>query len=195
MLQAIFSAAGVASTASLRRGDLIEAVVEREADAAFVLIGKRGEAADFAKGHLGSNLERVVRAATRPVLVASRSFRTIGRVLIAYDDGPSARRAIDHVAASPLYAGLAFTLVTVGDAPDRTGLAGAAARLAASGIAAETRVVSGDPETALGDLVEREGFDLVVMGAYGHSRIRSLVVGSTTTELIRSCKAPLILLR
>jgi nucleotide-binding universal stress UspA family protein len=33
------------------------------------------------------------------------------------------------------------------------------------------------------------------MGAYGHSRIRNLFVGSTTTEMIRSCKVPILLFR
>ncbi|MFN3846629.1 MAG: universal stress protein, partial [Paracoccaceae bacterium] len=67
--------------------------------------------------------------------------------------------------------------------------------LKAAGINAETAVIPGQPETALGKLVETEGFDMVVMGAYGHSRIRSLVIGSTTTEMLRSCKVPVLLVR
>ena len=195
--RAILEAAGVPVTASLRRGDVVETVAEREADAAFVLIGKRGEAADFAQGHLGSNLERVVRTAKKPVFVASRAFRPIERMLIAYDGGASAMRAVDHAARSPLYAKLAVTIVTVGSpsAQIEKGLADARAMLAAAGLDAETRVLSGQPETALGELVETDGFDMVLMGAYGHSRIRSLIIGSTTTEMIRSCRVPVVLVR
>ncbi|MFN3316727.1 MAG: DHHW family protein, partial [Raineya sp.] len=43
--------------------------------------------ADFAKGHLGSNLERIVRASHKPVFVASRAFKPISKVLVAYDGG------------------------------------------------------------------------------------------------------------
>ena len=43
--------------------------------------------------------------------------------------------------------------------------------------------------------VDEAGFGMVVMGAYGHSRIRSLVIGSTTTEMLRSCKVPVLLIR
>ena len=50
-----------------------------ETDAALIVIGKRGEGADFAKLHLGSNLERVVRAMHKPVLVASRAFKPVER--------------------------------------------------------------------------------------------------------------------
>ena len=184
-------------TTRLRHGDIVEAISEIEEEARVILIGKRGEAADFAKGHLGSNLERIVRAANRPVFVASRAFLPIQNVLVAYDGGTSSMKAVDHIARSTLFAGLAVTVVTIGnETPEiRKGLADAKAVLKAAGMDAETRVVSGQPETELGKLVEDESFGLVVMGAYGHSRIRSLVIGSTTTEMVRSCKVPVLLMR
>jgi len=184
-------------TTRLRHGDIVEAIGEIEGDASLLVIGKRGEAADFAKGHLGSNLERIVRAAHRPVLVAARAFRPVSSVLVAHDGGRSAMKAVDHMARSPLFAGLAVTVVTVGSdtAEARKGLADAAALLNAAGIEAATRILPGQPEAELGRLVEAEGFGLVVMGAYGHSRIRTLVIGSTTTEMIRSCKVPILLMR
>jgi nucleotide-binding universal stress UspA family protein len=43
--------------------------------------------------------------------------------------------------------------------------------------------------------VEADGIDLLVMGAYGHSRIRSMIIGSTTTEMVRSCLIPVMLIR
>jgi len=101
-------------TTRLRHGDIVEAVAEVEKDARVILIGKRGEAADFAKGHLGSNLERIVRASHKPVFVASRAFKPISKVLVAYDGGASAMKAVDHIARSPLFQGLAVRVVTVG---------------------------------------------------------------------------------
>ncbi|MEI4234998.1 universal stress protein [Roseovarius sp. D22-M7] len=185
------------TTTRLRHGDIVEAIGEIESEARVIVIGKRGEAADFAKGHLGSNLERIVRASHRPVFVAARAFKTIERVLVAYDGGTSAMKAVDHIARSPLFAGLAVTVVTVGnETPEsKKGLADAKALLQAAGIQAETRVLPGQPETELGKLVDEEGFGMVVMGAYGHTRIRSLVIGSTTTEMVRSCKVPVVLMR
>ncbi len=184
-------------TTRLRHGDIVEAIGEIEGEARMIVIGKRGEAADFAKGHLGSNLERIVRAAHRPVFVAARAFRPIDSVLVAYDGGASAMKAVDHIARSPLFAGLAVTVVTVGaETPEtRKGLADAKALLKAAGIDAGARIVRGQPDTELGKMVDEEGFGMVVMGAYGHSRIRSLVIGSTTTEMMRSCKVPVVLMR
>lgn len=85
---AILAKGGVPDISTrLRHGDVVEAVAEVEAGARVIIIGKRGEDADFAKGHLGSNLERIVRASHKPVFVASRAFKPISKVLVAYDGG------------------------------------------------------------------------------------------------------------
>ena len=196
--RAILDRAGINEiTTRLRHGDIVDTVAEQEAGAEMILIGKRGEAADFAKGHLGSNLERIVRASTKPVFVAARALRPISRVLIAYDGGPSAMKAVEHVAHTPLYRDLHVSVVFVGNPTDaaRKQLSDAQAALQAAGIRAEAEIVSGQPETALAKLVEEASFDMVIMGAYGHSRIRSLIIGSTTTEMIRSCKVAIVLIR
>jgi nucleotide-binding universal stress UspA family protein len=196
--QALVEKAGATDvTTRLRHGDIVETVADVEAGARVILIGKRGEAADFAKGHLGSNLERIVRASHKPVFVASRAFRPIARVLVAYDGGASAMKAVDHIARSPLFQGLAVHVVTVGTStPEVTkGLDDAKAMLNAAGIAAETSVLPGQPDIALARHVEEAEVDMLVMGAYGHSRIRSLIIGSTTTAMIRSCKVPVVLMR
>jgi nucleotide-binding universal stress UspA family protein len=196
--QSLLEEAGVREvTTRLRHGDIVEAVADVEADARVILIGKRGEAADFAKGHLGSNLERIVRASHKPVFVASRAFRPIEKVLVAYDGGASAMKAVDHIARSPLFQGLAVHVVTVGTAtPEvKKGLADAKAMLNAAGVEVETSILPGQPDMALAKLVEEARFDMLVMGAYGHSRIRSLIIGSTTTAMIRACKVPVVLIR
>lgn len=196
--RALLDRAGVAAVSTrLRHGDLIETMAEVEKDARVILIGKRGEAADFARGHLGSNLERILRTSHKPVLVAARAFRPIRKVLLAYDGGESSRKALDLIASSPVFSGLDIHVVTVGN-PSPGAAAGrehARAVLRAAGIAAETSNLSGQPEVALGRLVVDEKFDLLVMGAYGHSRIRNLIIGSTTTAMIRSCKIPVVLIR
>ena len=77
----------------------------------------------------------------------------------------------------------------------RRGLDEARARLAGAGVEAEVSFLPGQPETALAGMVEDAGFDMLVMGAYGHSRIRSLIIGSTTTAMIGACKVPVVLVR
>ncbi|MFT5174442.1 MAG: nucleotide-binding universal stress UspA family protein [Gammaproteobacteria bacterium] len=192
------SRAGVANVSTrLRNGAIVDTVLELENDVDLVVIGKRGEAADFDKLHLGSNLERVVRSSHRPVLVASRSFSPIKKFLLAFDGGSSARKAVEHVARSRALVDLDCLLMTIGVAPagSMKRLEEAAVQLRDAHYHVETQVQAGQADIVIANKVESENFGLLVMGAYGHSRIRHLIIGSTTTEMIRSCKIPILLFR
>ena len=191
-------AAGVSDVRILlREGDLIDTVAERENEADMVVIGKRGEAADFARGHLGLNLERIVRGCRKPILIAARGMRPVERLLIAFDGRPSAEKAVESVATSPLFEGVDCTLLTVGPDTDaaRWRLETAANRLRAGGRRVSARIEPGEPEHAVAAAVARDNVDLLAMGAYSHSRLRSLVIGSTTSAVIRACKTQVLLFR
>jgi len=181
----------------LRQGDLVETVTAKEETGEMIVLGKRGEAAVHATEHLGSNLERIVRASHKPVFIANRAFKPVERVLVAFDGAASSLKAVDFIARSPLFAGLDVALVFAGkETPEITkSLGSAVSTLKAGGIEAETIIQSGEPEKVLSQLTAQEGHELLVMGAYGRSRIRSLLIGSTTTEMIRSCHVPVLIMR
>jgi len=191
-------AAGVQNVETkLRNGDLVETVLEFEAETDIIVIGKRGEGADFAKGHLGSNLERVVRSTHKAIVIASRAYKPVNKLLIAYDGGAMAMKTVDQVSRSPILAGLGTKLVMAGeDSPEnRKKLDDAAVILKAAGYAPEVALVQGAADKVITRIIEQEGYDLLAMGAYSHSRLRSLFIGSTTTEMIRSCKVPVVIFR
>ena len=181
----------------LRNGEIVETVQELESLADLLVLGKRGEAADFDKGHLGSNLERVARTTTKPLLVASREFKPINRVLFAFDGGKSSLKAVEFFSQRPHYNDLACHVLMVGtETPEhKRQVEGAVATLVKGGYAATGGILQGQSDTVITRQTETEGFDLVIMGAYGHSRIRNMIIGSTTTEMIRSCKVPVLLFR
>lgn len=181
----------------LRHGDLIDALVEFEPTYDLLVMGKRGASADMAKLHLGSSLERAVRAIHRPILVASRAFNPIKSLLIAFDGSASARKAVELAANSPLLAGLERHLVMAGaESPANAAhMAWACELLDAAGIAVRAETIPGHADTVIADYVRSHAIDLVAMGAYGHSRVRQLIVGGTTTTMVRSCLVPTLLVR
>ncbi len=191
-------AAGVAEvTTEQQHGELVESVTRMEERADLVVVGKRGKSADFATMHLGSNLERVIRASIRPVLVTSRQFKPIERFLVAYDGGPSVEKAIQFAVEEPLLNGLGCHLLRAGkiDADAKWYLEEAAEKLRAVGYVVSVEAEPGDPEHVIANTLEPQKIDLIVMGAYGHSRIRHLIIGSTTTEVVRTCKVPVLMFR
>lgn len=192
------AAYGVRAQVRQRHGALLESLLALEPEVRLFVIGKRGEHADAVNGHLGSHLEGVLRAMRRPVLVASQAFSMPSRFLIAFDGSATTRRCVEMVAASPLLRGLQCDVLMaagVNDTSRREAMAWATSVLHAAGFAPRTQIVEGAAEAAIAKHVERERIDLLVMGAYGHSRIRSMILGSTTTQLLRSCPIPVLLLR
>ncbi len=196
--KAILEQDGVPSVQlKLRKGDLLEAVEEVEDDIRAITIGKRGEGSAFASGHLGSNLERIIRASKVPVFVASRSFKPMQKVLVAYDGSASAKVAIDRMSKSAVFTDLDLTVLCIAQdvAKAKATAEEAVTKLREAGITATLRTASGEPGEVLNNLVTEEGFDLLVMGAYGHSRIRHLIIGSTTTTMVQMVKIPVLLYR
>jgi nucleotide-binding universal stress UspA family protein len=118
-------------------------------------------------------------------------------VVVAFDGSPGARKALARLAQHPLVAGLPVLVAMV--APDTTlarqQLRDAQVALQAAGAMAETELVTGKPQQVLPDLVKRQAPALLVMGAFGHSRLRQLLFGSTTTSLLRLSDVPVLILR
>ena len=182
-----------------RTGFLVDCFQEYEQSADLVMLGKRGENANFASGHLGSTMERVVRASRQPCFVTSRSFQPIERVLLAYDGGKSCRKALEFIAASPVFRGLELHVVIVAMREnEETALATlreAETTLAAAGHKPNCQMLHGVPEDEIAAYVAAHGINCLIMGAYGHSRIRQFVIGSTTTAMMRQCRVPVLLFR
>lgn len=196
--KAHLAAAGIAEVKlEAKHGSLAESITDYEADAELVVLGKRGEAANFEKMHLGANVERVIRSCHHPVLVASRAFQPIEKVVVAYDGGASAHKAIDYIAQSPLFAGLECHILTVGKPHQRVTqfLPEAGQQLKAAGLSVTEHHFAGQPEEVFAAFIAEHNIDLLVMGAYGHSRIRQLMIGSTTTTMVRTCRIPVMMFR
>lgn len=192
------TAAGVTDiTLTQRHGDVVETLVELESRAELIVVGKSGEHAVLAEGQVGGHLENLVRLSVQPVLVAERAFKPVKRFLLAYDNSPSARKAVDYVAASPLLRGLECQLVMVGlaDAAHETALQDAHSRLARAGYTVTAHLLPGKAAVVIADQVKSASIDLLVMGAYGHSQLREFFVGSTTTKLVRTCPASVLMFR
>ena len=181
-----------------RNGTLVETLVELEKDVRLLVVGKRGEKADQATGHLGSNLERVVREMHRPILmVPSAKFKTPESVMMAFDGSKTARKGVEMLAKSPLFNAAVCHVVIIGadTAENRSQLEWALTTLREGGHDAEGAIRAGEVEATLHAYQAEQGIDLLVMGAYGHSRIRHLLVGSTTSEMLRKSHIPVLLLR
>ncbi|MDT4828918.1 Universal stress protein family protein [compost metagenome] len=175
-----------------RIGELSDTLRQWDAEIRLLVMGMRG---DCPGTDIGSHVEDVVRTLHRPILLTPGTFTVPQNLMVAYDGSLSAWRAVELLTTSPLFQGLPVHLVMVGTetAVMRVRLNTACARLTAGGFTVNKVLLPGEPEPTLNAYQATQGIDMLVMGAYGHSRIHQFLIGSTTTTLLRTASVPLLL--
>ncbi|CUI09032.1 universal stress protein [Massilia antarctica] len=143
--------------------------------------------------------EYVMLASARPVLVVPHAghFPVIGsEVLVAWDASTAATRALAN--ALPLLKRARRVTVAVFNPDDAHGQqpgADIALYLARHGINAEVMAqrTSIDVGEALLSLAADVDTNLIVMGCYGHARVRELLLGGVTATILKSMTAPVLM--
>jgi nucleotide-binding universal stress UspA family protein len=145
--------------------------------------------------------EELALGVGRPVLVVPRygTFETFGeRVLIAWNGSREATRAV-HDALPLLTRATKVTVLSIDPEPDsgaRVPSADITLHLARHGVSAEAdSTVALD--MAVGDMLLSRaadlGANLLVMGAYGHSRVREMVLGGATRHILQHMTVPVLM--
>jgi nucleotide-binding universal stress UspA family protein len=145
--------------------------------------------------------EELALAVGRPVLIVPRygSVETIGeRVLVAWNGSREATRAV-HDALPLLKRAAKVTVLSVdpehGPGP-RVPSADIALHLARHGVVVEAASTLG-LDVGVGDILLSRaadlGVDLIVMGAYGHSRVREMILGGVTRHMLRNMTVPVLM--
>ncbi|MDA8049871.1 MAG: universal stress protein [Rhodospirillales bacterium] len=190
-----------------------EAVAARARKSDLIVLGQPepGQTAATAHRHM---VEDVLLTAGRPVLIVpfAGEFETVGaNVLIGWRESPEAARAA-HDALALVEAGAKLTLLTVRHGPipaERTELPGAgmARHLARHGVKTASDEAVAEASTPASFVVRPAvtetdvllnyasdvGADLLVVGAYGHSRMRELVLGGVTRGLLGHMTLPVLM--
>lgn len=180
-----------------RHGNLVETLLDLEETTRLYVMGRSGETHENIAHSIGSHLESIVRAVHRPILVTLPEFSEPKSFMVAYDGSESVENALGRISDSPLLKGLPCHLVKVGDASAerKQQMQNAVERLEAAGYDVTQSFLEGDVLASLQGYQQEHGIDLMVMGAYGHSRIRQFFVGSTTRKMIAQSDIPLLVLR
>lgn len=179
---------------NLRHGAFDEVVSEQGPGTRLLVIGRGGQRQDARNG-VSTRLEALVRTLHAPTLIVSESFTAPTSVLIAFDNGIAARHAVEMVASSALFQSTTVRLFMNGrDSEEmRTQLAWAVSVLRAGGRDAHVSLAEGDVTGNLVTALREHAVDLLVMGAYGHSALRSMVFGNRTDEILQMVRLPVLL--
>lgn len=181
-----------------RRGKLLPAIEHFATANRAIVMGRRGEDHKYSRINIGSQIETVARASDIPVVICSETFKEPRSYMIAFDGSKTAIKAVQMVAKSPMLKGLDSHVVMIGNHNDtaKQSLSAAAAQLQEAGFVVKAHHLSAsDAVDGLLKFQLDNDIDMMVVGAYGHSKLQQLFLGSTTTEIIASTLSPVVLLR
>ncbi|MGM8885588.1 universal stress protein [Psychrobacter sp. 1U2] len=163
-----------------------------------IVMGRRGEDHKNSRINIGSQIETVARASSVPILICSEPFQDPTSYMIAFDASKTAIKVIKRIAKSEVLKKLQGHLVMVGnhDSTSKNSLSAAAADLLNAGYNIDCHhLPQGDAVNGLLNFQLENHIDIMVIGAYGHSKWQQMFLGSTTTEILASTVSPVILVR
>jgi len=188
---------GLACETGLSTGIIANEICERARTTDLVVIGHRGVNERFSTGLLGGTAESVARKSPRPVVVSPMQFYPIAHPLLAYDGSQRASAALHGAAEFCAHLDLPLTVMSVStreDGAERV-LDEARRYLASYGIQPTFLALTGHPHQRIIECIKDRNHDLLFIGAYGHSRIIEMVLGSTTEYVLRNSPCPVFLSR
>jgi nucleotide-binding universal stress UspA family protein len=185
-------------TASFRveHDTTIERLIYHAGQCDVVVLGRARQS----QGLSPKTLERLVRGCARPVLVAANAppQTLTGTVMVCWNNSDNVTHAV--AAAMPILVKakhVVFANVAKRNEGSIESMHDLVRQLALKEIKAKTQIIPmnrrGIP-SLLEAAAEACGADLLVMGAYGQSRLRELIFGSRTEALIRNVDKPILLM-
>lgn len=177
----------------LRHGSISDALKDLETDARLVVIGRSGE--HFKA--LGSNIEQIIRQVQVPILIPNKNFSAPQSFMLAYDGRATADKAIQLIIDGGLLHGMTCHLVTVENNKKhlKENFERASKQLTDAGFTVKASFLSGNIFTALMDYKNSNPVDLLVMGAFSHSKLASIFIGSNTLKMLEHTQLALVILR
>lgn len=179
-------------------GIIDEMIIEEGKTTDWILLARKGEHFHLSQGGLmGSTAESVVRNSGKPVMVTPQVFREIESIGLAYDGSPPADNALKLAVFLSEKVAWPLSIVMITD--DQKHAAKLTQKLETYlepfSIDSEIIVLGGKENKELVKFMQEGSIELMVMGAYGHNRLRELFVGSTTSCIIKNSPIPVLLTR
>ena len=186
--------AGVSCETTLETGIVSRCIVEQGGLTDLIVMGRGGEHDEWLDGVLGSTAEAVVRRARQPVIITGAEMPGNKLFVVAYDGTAHAKQALKVSAMVSVEWKVPFHLLVVGEEEDRPVLDEAKNYLQSyDGLEVTYELRQGDPGEQIVAYAEEVSADLLVLGAYGHTKVRELVLGSTCNYVINHVGCPVLM--
>ncbi|WP_109440825.1 universal stress protein [Acinetobacter haemolyticus] len=181
---------GLTSSKIQEKGDFLEQSFNLLNENDVVIIGRVGERAAEKNKPIGSNVENFIRGANCTVITVGEHFEPPKRFIFAYEYSPTCQKMLQRIAQSDLLKQLQCHLLYVGDHPEM--LAEPEKYLTDAGLEVMSIYRYGDVAQNILEYQREHNIQLIVLGAFSHSKIHQFFLGSITTTIFRNANVPLL---
>ncbi len=191
-------AAGVAFQTVMKMGTVSDLIrdIASQVEAELIVMGKRGVNAQWTGPLLGSIAESVVRQTKRPVFLAQEVYEPIQEVYVAYDGELVSIRALRFAADLCARCRWDMRVIVVNRSEERIKELSREAQEMGRihGLKIESIGRNGDAAEQILDVISEDTNALIVLGAYS-SRLRRLILGSVSEQIMHKAQQPVLLYR
>ena len=189
-------AAGVAGQIGLETGEVTPHILERAVMADLVVLHLAHPPAAQPMARLGSNIRAIIQRCVRPVWFVPGTASPLNRALLAYDGSTKAREALFVAAyfAERFKTPLVIVSVMDGHIPPEA-LDYARRYLDMHEAQAEFIQTTGSVAEIILNTADERNADVLIMGGYGHTPLRQMVLGSSVEQVLRESKWPVLVCR
>lgn len=182
---------------SVREGTFIDVMEQVGEEAHLIVLGRSGETYDKSFGSLGTHIEQVVRRVQNPLFIANKNFAPPQSFMLAYDGRKTSDDMVDRAIAMGLLQGMDCHLVTVRSIrpQQQEKFKAAEERLHEAGFNVTPAFLEGAIYEALMAYQQHNNVEMLVMGAFGGSKIRQVFMGSNTMKVVENTMLPLLIMR
>jgi len=186
--------AGVEAETYFETGIVSQIILDYAKQVDLIVMGRHGVGGKWSGPLLGSAFEAVARHAPVPVLATVSDAHPLHTLLVAYDGSDRAKQALTialHLAGKR---DRQLIILTVDDGRNDQAAASfeAAVQAKEKGIDAKRLFVKGHAAEEILGAAQAENADLIVLGAYGHSRFLSAFFGSTVDDVVHNAVIPVL---
>ena len=193
----ILDQSGVSYTTEKIEGAPVDIICEKANVTDMVILGAHGEFARWGAKMMGATTEAISRQCEKPLFIAPKQVNDIKKILTPYDGSRNSNKALPMAGFFGTKFKAPITIFTVDNNPEMAKSIAKEGKeyLSAYDISIEIKTQKGDPDEEIVRFCDKNHFDLIIMGAYGHSRIKETILGSTTEQVMRNAHVPVLLVR
>ena len=175
-----------------KRGNVVQNILAKENAAQIILIGFKSDK----NKNIGKNVKDIIRFSKLPVFLVNSKYQKIKKIILAFDAKEHTKISLIKSLETNLFTESEYQVLHVLDSKkEQQNQDWANDFLKKTNSKITKKILYGKPQEEILDYYLNQSFDLLCMGAFGHSRVKELVFGSLTDFMLKNLLKPILLIK